>query len=137
MTECRPGTYVYNDFSQVSLGSARLDECAMTVLATVVSVPARDRAVVDAGSKTLSTDPLRPTADGHGLVLGRRSRIARLSEEHGVIGVAEGESFRIGERVRILPNHACVVSNLHDRLVAVRSDRVEGPITVAARGCVQ
>ena len=137
VTECRPGTYVYNDFSQVSLGSARLDECAMTVLATVVSVPARDRAVVDAGSKTLSTDPLRPTAGGHGLVLGRRSRIARLSEEHGVIGVAEGESFRIGERVRILPNHACVVSNLHDRLVAVRSDRVEGPITVAARGCVQ
>lgn len=137
VTECRPGTYVYNDFSQVSLGSARLEECAMTVLATVVSVPARDRAVVDAGSKTLSTDPLRPSADGHGLVLGGRSRVARLSEEHGVIGVAEDESFRIGERVRILPNHACVVSNLHDRLVAVRAGRVEGQVTVAARGCVQ
>jgi D-serine deaminase-like pyridoxal phosphate-dependent protein len=137
VTECRPGTYVYNDFSQVALGSAVLDDCAMTVLATVVSVPARDRAVIDAGSKTLSTDPLRPAADGHGLVIGRRSRIARLSEEHGVIGVAEGESFRIGERVRILPNHACVVSNLHDRLVALRSGRVEGQVTVAARGCVQ
>lgn len=109
----------------------------MTVLATVVSVPAPDRAVVDAGSKTLSTDPLRPRVGGHGLVLGRRSRVARLSEEHGVLQVEPGESFRVGERVRILPNHACVVSNLHDRLVGVRGDRVEEEIEVAARGCVQ
>jgi len=80
---------------------------------------------------------LRPRAVGHGLVLGRQSRIARLSEEHGVIAVEDGESFRVGERVRILPNHACIVSNLHDRLVAVRKGRVAGQITVAARGCVQ
>lgn len=137
VTECRPGTYVYNDFSQVCLGTARVEECALTILATVVSVPARDRAVVDAGSKTLSTDPLWPHAGGHGLVLGRGSRVARLSEEHGVIRVEEGESFRVGEKVRILPNHACVVSNLHDRLTAFRKGRVEGQITVAARGCVQ
>ncbi len=137
VTECRPGTYVYNDRSQVALGSADPEDCAMTVLATVVSVPARDRAVVDAGSKTLSTDPMRPAADGHGLVVGRHSRIARVSEEHGVIAIAEGETFRIGERVRILPNHACAVSNLHDRLTAVRGGCVEGEIRVAARGCVQ
>jgi D-serine deaminase-like pyridoxal phosphate-dependent protein len=54
-----------------------------------------------------------------------------------VISVEDGESFRVGERVRILPNHACIVSNLHDRLVAVRKGRVEGQITVAARGCIQ
>lgn len=137
VTECRPGTYVYNDRSQVALGSAHAEDCAMTVLATVVSVPAHDRAVVDAGSKTLSTDPMRPSADGHGRIVGGESRVARLSEEHGVIAVAEGESFRVGQRVRILPNHACVVSNLHDRLVAVRGDAVEGEIQVAARGCVQ
>ncbi len=137
VTECRPGTYVYNDRSQVALGSAEPQDCAMTVLATVVSVPAPDRAVVDAGSKTLSTDPMRPAADGNGLVVGRQSRIARVSEEHGVIAVAEGESFRIGDRVRILPNHACAVSNLHDRLVALRGGRVEGEIRVAARGRVQ
>jgi D-serine deaminase-like pyridoxal phosphate-dependent protein len=137
VTECRPGTYVYNDRSQVALGSAALEDCAMTVLATVVSASAPDRAVVDAGSKTLSTDAMRPRADGNGIVAGRQSRIARVSEEHGVIAVAPGESFRIGERVRILPNHACVVSNLHDVLVAVRGDRVEGEIRVAARGCVQ
>ncbi len=137
ITECRPGTYVYNDFSQLQLGSARLEDCAMTVVATVVSSPAPDRAVCDAGSKTLSSDPLRPSGAGHGAILGRKSRIAKLSEEHGVISVEPGESFRVGERVRILPNHACIVSNLHDRLVAVRNGRVEGQITVAARGCVQ
>jgi D-serine deaminase-like pyridoxal phosphate-dependent protein len=137
VTETRPGTYVYNDFSQVQLGSCRLEDCAMTIVATVVSSPAPDRAVVDAGSKTLSNDPLRPEGPGHGAILGRRSRLARLSEEHGVIAVEPGESFAVGERVRILPNHACIVSNLHDRLVAVRGGRVEGQITVAARGCVQ
>lgn len=137
VTECRPGTYVYNDFSQVSLGSCGFEDCALTVLATVVSVPAPDRAVLDAGSKTLSADPLRPHAGGHGLVVGRRSRLARLSEEHGVLQVEPGESFRIGERVRVLPNHACVVSNLHDRLIGVRAGRVECEIDVAARGCVQ
>jgi D-serine deaminase-like pyridoxal phosphate-dependent protein len=93
--------------------------------------------VVDAGSKTLSSDPLRPSGDGFGFVVGRRSRLARLSEEHGVIQVVAGESFRVGERVRILPNHACVVSNLHDRLTAVRAGRVEGELVVAARGRVR
>jgi D-serine deaminase-like pyridoxal phosphate-dependent protein len=137
VTECRPGTYVYQDASQVSLGTCALEDCALTVLATVVSAPAPDRAVVDAGSKTLSSDPLRPRAGGHGWILGRRSRIQRLSEEHGVIAVAEGESFRVGERVRILPNHACVVSNLHERVLAVRGESVEAEWVVAARGRVQ
>ena len=137
VTECRPGVYVYNDASQVSLGVCGLQDCAMTVLATVVSVPAPDRAVVDAGSKTLSSDPLRPHGAGFGFVLGRRSRIARLSEEHGVIEVVAGETFRVGERVRILPNHACVVANLHDRLLGVRAGVVETELTVAARGRVQ
>jgi D-serine deaminase-like pyridoxal phosphate-dependent protein len=137
VTSCRPGNYVFHDASQVSLGTCALEDCALTVLATVVSVPAPERAVVDAGSKTLSTDPLRPSGPGFGFILGRRSRIARLSEEHGVIEVTPGEAFRVGERVRILPNHACVVSNLHDRLLAVRGERVEGELVVAARGRVR
>jgi D-serine deaminase-like pyridoxal phosphate-dependent protein len=137
VTECRPGTYVYQDASQVSLGTCALEDCALTVLATVVSVPARDRAVVDAGSKTLSSDRLWPHPGGHGWILGRRSRIHRLSEEHGVVEVVEGESWRVGERVRVLPNHACVVSNLHDEVLAVRGDRVEVAWKVAARGRVR
>jgi D-serine deaminase-like pyridoxal phosphate-dependent protein len=137
VTECRPGNYVFHDASQVALGTCGVEDCALTVVATVVSVSAPDRAVVDAGSKTLSSDPLRPRPGGYGQVLGRASRIEKLSEEHGVIAVAEGESFRVGERVRILPNHACVVANLHDRLLGVSGDRVEAVLTVAARGRVR
>lgn len=136
VTECRPGNYVYNDASQVALGTCRLEDCAMTVVATVVSVPAPDRAVLDAGSKTLSSDPLRPRSGGHGFLLGHASRIDRLSEEHGVVRIEPGESFRVGERVRVVPNHACVVSNLHDRVFAVREGRVEAEWRVAARGRV-
>ena len=137
LTECRPGNYVFHDGSQAALGTCEASDCAMTVLATVVSVPAKDRAVLDAGSKTLSTDPLRPAGNGHGLVLGTQSRIEKLSEEHGVVAVAPGDSFRVGERVRILPNHACVISNLHDRLYGVRNGRVETEFVVAARGRVE
>jgi D-serine deaminase-like pyridoxal phosphate-dependent protein len=137
VTECRPGNYVFHDASQVGLGTCGLEDCALTVVATVVSVPASDRAVVDAGSKTLSSDPLRPRPGGYGQLLGRASRIERLSEEHGVVAVAEGESFHVGERVRLLPNHACVVANLHDRLVGVSGGRVEAVLAVAARGRVR
>lgn len=136
VTECRPGNYVFHDASQVSLGTCETKDCAMTVAATVISVPAPDRAVLDAGSKTLSSDPLRPLPGGHGFLLGRRSRIERLSEEHGVVAVEPGERFRVGERVRILPNHSCVVSNLHDRVFATRAGRVEAEWRVAARGQV-
>ena len=137
VTECRPGNYVFHDASQVALGTCGVEDCALTIVATVVSVPAADRAVVDAGSKTLSSDPLRPRAGGYGRILGRESRIEKLSEEHGVVAVAPGETFRVGERVRILPNHACVVANLHDRLVGVSGERVETILDVAARGRVR
>jgi D-serine deaminase-like pyridoxal phosphate-dependent protein len=92
--------------------------------------------VVDAGSKALSSDPLRPQGGGYGWLQGRRSRLERLSEEHGVVELADGESLRIGQRVRILPNHACPVVNLHDRIFLVRHDRVDAELQVAARGCV-
>ena len=102
-----------------------------------MSVPGSDRAVIDAGSKTLSSDPLRPKPGGYGRLLGRASRIEKLSEEHGVIAVAPGEVFRVGERVRILPNHACVVANLHDRLVGISGGRIETILDVKARGRVR
>jgi len=136
VTECRPGNYVFHDASQVALGTCTIEDCALTVLATVVSVPAADRAVVDAGSKTLSSDALRPRPGGYGQVLGRSSRLAKLSEEHGVLAVEPGERFRVGDRVRLLPNHACVVANLHDRLIGTSGGRVEAVLPVAARGLV-
>ena len=137
ITECRPGNYVFHDASQVSLGTCSIGDCALTVLASVVSAPGAGRAFLDAGSKTLSSDPLRPRPGGHGWLLGTRSRLKGLSEEHGWVEVGEGDSFRVGQRVRVLPNHACVVANLHDRLIAVRGERVEGQIEVSARGRIR
>jgi D-serine deaminase-like pyridoxal phosphate-dependent protein len=136
VTEARPGNYVYLDRTQVGLQTCSFDDCAMSILATVVSVSGADRAVLDSGSKTLALDQMRPKADGHGLVIGSASRLTSLSEEHGVITVAEGDRFKVGERVRVLPNHACVVSNLHDRIYGVRGENVETVFKVAARGCV-
>jgi D-serine deaminase-like pyridoxal phosphate-dependent protein len=137
VTECRPGNYVFHDGSQAALGTCGPQDCAMTILATVVSVPAPDRVCVDAGSKTLSQDTLRPRANGHGLILGTASRLQSLSEEHGVARIEPGDSFQVGQRVRILPNHACVVSNLHDRLYGIRAGRVETEFSIAARGRVE
>ena len=137
VTECRPGTYVFNDATQVALGVCPADHVALSVLATVVSVPAPDRVVVDAGSKTLSSDVMRPAADTYGVIENGRGRIVRLTEEHGVVEPAPGAAFRVGDRVRILPAHVCPVVNLHDRLVAVRDGRVEGELHVAARGRVR
>src|SRR5258706_844825 len=137
VTEARPGTYVYYDASEVSLGVCSLDDCPISVLPTLLSMPAADRAVLDAGSKTLSNDPLRPHAGGHGWIVGRQSRLQRLSEEHGVVGVVAGETFAVGERVRVIPNHACVVSNLLDSVYAVRDGKVVAEWPVAARGRVR
>ncbi len=136
VTEARPGNYVYLDRTQVGLQTCGYDDCAMSILATVVSVSGRERAVLDSGSKTLALDMTRPKPDGYGLVIGTESRLSGLSEEHGVVAVAEGDAFKVGQRVRVLPNHACVVSNLHDRVYGIRGETVEAVFEVAARGCV-
>ncbi|MBB2201521.1 D-TA family PLP-dependent enzyme [Gluconacetobacter tumulisoli] len=135
VTEYRPGTYIYMDRSQVAAGAATLDECALTVQATVVSRPSETRAVLDAGTKTLTSDLLG--LDGFGHVLSCPSaRVDALSEEHGVIQADAEVLPALGERVRIVPNHACVVSNMFDRVYFVSGDTVLDAVPVAARGCV-
>jgi D-serine deaminase-like pyridoxal phosphate-dependent protein len=136
-TEHRPGTYVYSDRFQAAAGVGTLEDCALRVLATVVSRPTAERLVVDAGSKTLSSDTLGMDGFGH-VVEYPRLVIERFSEEHGhVDGAASNARPTIGERVTIIPNHACAVSNLHDVVYGVRGDRVERAFAVAARGRVQ
>jgi D-serine deaminase-like pyridoxal phosphate-dependent protein len=116
-------------------GAATLDQCAMTVLSTVVSRPTGDRAVLDVGSKALSSDSMG-AEHGYGLITAYPlARIAKLSEEHGAVDLTgSNERPRIGERVRIVPNHACVVSNLFDRIYGIQGDEVVGEWSVAARG---
>ena len=147
LTEYRAGNYVYFDRTQVGLGAATLDDCALTVLATVVSQPSGDRLVLDSGSKTLTSDGARgfsPLA-GHGtvfrdLALPRGATpeadliVERLSEEHATVRVGGSIALKPGDRVRIVPNHSCVVSNLVDQAWVVDGDRVLEPLPIAARG---
>ncbi|HEX6971863.1 MAG TPA: D-TA family PLP-dependent enzyme [Limnochordia bacterium] len=135
-TEHRAGTYIYHDRYTVQRGAATFADCALRVLATVVSRPTPARAVLDAGSKALTSDLLGLA--GHGTVVGfPDAHIARLSEEHGVVEFPKECPWQIGQRVAIIPNHACVVSNLFDRVFACRGDEVEAVWPVAARGRVQ
>jgi D-serine deaminase-like pyridoxal phosphate-dependent protein len=146
LTELRPGNYVYFDRTQLALGSATLDECALTVAATVVSKPAADRIILDCGSKTLTNDQARgiAKAPGYGAVLTADGTglddtltIERLSEEHATIRVAGKTRLEPGDRVRVLPNHSCVVSNLVDAVRLVDGDSVIDTLPVAARGRIQ
>ena len=149
ITELRPGNYVYFDRTQVALGAATLDDCALTVLATVVSKPAADRIILDCGSKTLTNDTARgiAKASGYGAVLmgnGESPRqadetltIERLSEEHATVRAAGGTRLEPGDRVRVVPNHSCTVSNLVDVVRLVDGDRVIDTLPVAARGRIQ
>ncbi|MEM5584872.1 D-TA family PLP-dependent enzyme [Roseibium sp. AS2] len=135
-TEHRAGTYIFNDRSMVRAGMCDYDDCAMHVLATVVSLPTETRAVLDAGSKALTSDLLGFT--DHGLLIDYPgASIAALSEEHAVVDLSHSDRKPvIGERVRIIPNHTCVVSNLFDKLVFHRDGIVTRIEPVAARGKV-
>ena len=134
VTEYRAGTYIYNDRALLSRGTADLDQCAMTVLATVVSRPTPGRAIIDAGSKALTSDLLG--LDGYGQVLEHpEAVIYQLNEEHGLIDVSRcAAPPEVGDRVHILPNHTCVVSNLFDRMFIVSGGRLAGALPVEARG---
>ena len=148
LTEYRAGNYVYFDRTQVGLGAATLDDCALTVLATVVSKPGPDRIILDSGSKTLTSDAARGFSpiQGYGAVLrdtsGRPGQqpdadliVERLSEEHATVRVAGGNTtLQPGDRVRVIPNHSCVVSNLVDQAWLVDGLRVLEPMPIAARG---
>src|SRR5438128_1003434 len=135
VTEIRPGTYIYGDANQVALGSQRLEDCALVVVATVVSTPAPDRTVVDAGSKALSADLRVAGLAGYGLVLGREDlTVARLSEEHAVLIAAERTGLATGNRVLIIPAHVCTTVNLHPALLLTHANGSAQPLPIDARG---
>ncbi|MGE0500499.1 MAG: D-TA family PLP-dependent enzyme [Rhizobiaceae bacterium] len=135
VTEQRPGTYIYMDRYQVRKGAAVLHDCALTVLATVVSRPTPTRAIIDSGSKALSSDTLGLAGFGD-LVGIAGAEVTGLSEEHGTVTLGEDTMLPVGSRVRVLPNHACVVSNLFDVVHLVSGDRIVDILPVAARGKV-
>ena len=135
VNELRVGTYIYNDKMMVSAGAATLADCALSVKVTVVSRAAPTRAVIDAGSKTLSSDQL-PAEGGYGLVREYPGAVLeRLYEEHGVLDLSGcADKPEVGDVLTIIPNHACVVTNLHDEIVLHKSGTVVSHMPVAARG---
>lgn len=134
-SEHRAGTYIFNDRMMLACGAAKPDDLALNVVARVVSKAGTERGIIDAGSKTLTADP-GGGLDGYGLILDHpQARIARFAEEHGFLDLSRcNDRPNIGDVVRIIPNHVCVVVNMVDELVAVRGDEIVGMIPVAARG---
>ncbi len=141
VTEVRPGNYVFYDAMQVGLGVATWDDCALRVTATVISRPDPYRAVVDAGSKVLGSDRggNLSAVRGYGHVVEYpQGLLARLSEEHGVITFDQSsETPHIGDRITIIPGHACPVANLANHVYLVDGDRVEATWPVLGRGRVE
>jgi D-serine deaminase-like pyridoxal phosphate-dependent protein len=139
VTEIRPGTYVFYDRMQARLGVCSLEDCAASVVATVVSRPHEDLAIIDGGSKTFATDVPPNTAplnlQGFGHVVGYPDAVLeRVTEEHGMLRVGSEDDLRVGDEVRVIPNHVCSTVNLHNE---VRFDDGAGSVerlTVAARG---
>jgi D-serine deaminase-like pyridoxal phosphate-dependent protein len=141
LNEIRPGTYVFNDWNTVASGACMPQECAATMLVTVVSTARPGQIIVDGGSKTFSSD--RPAGSGAEATFGHvveapEAVFHKMNEEHGYVDVRQcGRKFEIGERLRIIPNHICVAVNLHERVYGIRGGEVEEVWEVAGRGKLQ
>ncbi|MBL4916541.1 D-TA family PLP-dependent enzyme [Szabonella alba] len=134
INEYRVGTYIFSDRMQVAAGLGTIQDCALSVLLTVASRPTENRATLDGGSKALAADIC--AAPGHGHILEHPDAIVtKLSEEHAVVDLAAcAEKPGIGARVRVIPNHVCVVVNLFDKVHLMRGNKVEQVLDVSARG---
>jgi D-serine deaminase-like pyridoxal phosphate-dependent protein len=138
VTEARPGTYVFFDANQVRLGSADVDQCALTVLTTVVSAGGSDRAIIDAGIKAMSSDRSN-RGDTFGLPLAQDGWLDDslafdgAYEEHGVVHGTGAARLRVGDTIRLLPNHACGVVNMWSRIYVIDDNEIVDVWTPVAR----
>jgi D-serine deaminase-like pyridoxal phosphate-dependent protein len=140
ITEIRPGTYVYNDLNTFYQGACNLGECAARIVTTVVSTAVAGRAIVDAGSKTFSSDLLGSgPKSGYGYIVeAPDAKLFNLSEEHGSVDISNSASrLNVGEVVTVIPNHVCATVNMHDDAFLVRNDQVVGQWRVAGRGKIR
>ncbi len=140
INEVRPGTYIFNDRNTIGCQAAGLEDCAVSVLSTVVSTSVPGKAAIDGGSKTFSSDKfLSGDGVGFGHVMGDPGAVVEyLSEEHGHLVLANAiRRYRVGDRVRVIPNHVCACVNMHNRIYGIRDDEVVTEWRVSARGAVQ
>ncbi len=137
VNEHRAGMYLFGDCYTLYGGGVSLEQCAFTVICTVVSRPTAKRGIIDGGSKTFSSDQMG--LDGFGLILEYpQAAIYHQSEEHGFVDFSACERRpEIGDKVTIIPNHCCVVVNLFNELVGMRDGEIEVIWPVAARGALR
>ena len=140
MNEIRPGTYIFNDRNTWKCGGCSFEDCAATILCTVVSTSVADRVILDGGSKTFSSDRCSvPSEAGFGIIREYPDALfEKMNEEHGFFDVSNtSHNMRVGDRVRVLPNHICVAMNLHEQVYGIRGDEVVEVWKVEARGRLQ
>lgn len=140
LNEIRPGTYIYNDMNTVRSGACSTNDCAASMLVTVVSTARSGQMIIDGGSKTFSSDLPMNTPErtfGH-VVEAPECVFHNMNEEHGFIDIRNaGRSFTVGDRIRIIPNHICPAVNLHERVYGIRNGEVERVWEVEGRGKLQ
>jgi D-serine deaminase-like pyridoxal phosphate-dependent protein len=135
ITEIRPGNYVFYDATQVTLGVADEKQCALSVLATVVARPLPDRLILDCGSKALAAERLSPRSQTYGFVIDHPElAVERLYEEHAVASSTEPTDIALGSRLRVVPNHSCATTNLHDTMLVLEDGEIADAWAVDARG---
>jgi D-serine deaminase-like pyridoxal phosphate-dependent protein len=140
VNEIRPGVYIFNDRNMLGLGVVAVEDCALSIVATVASTAVSGKAIIDGGSKTFSSDRyLAGDGKGFGLIKGDAdAQLEAMSEEHGNLNISRSSvRYRPGDRIEIIPNHVCSVVNMHDEIYGVRGDRVETVFEVAARGALR
>ena len=140
VNEIRPGTYIFNDRNTVLAGGCGWEDCAASILATVVSTARKNQMIIDGGSKTFSSDRLSTgTEVSFGRIVEAPGAVfTRMNEEHGYIDVqAAGRDFRVGDRVHVVPNHICAAVNLHENIYGIRGETVEAVWSVEGRGKLQ
>jgi len=140
VNEIRPGMYIFYDRNMAGIGVAQVEDCALSVVVTVVSNSVPGRAIIDGGSKTFSSDRYQ-AGDGKGFGLIKEDpagEFETLSEEHGHLNIKQSDRrYKIGERLTVIPNHVCSTVNMHNEIYGVRGDRVEEVWQVTARGMVR
>jgi D-serine deaminase-like pyridoxal phosphate-dependent protein len=140
LNEIRPGTYIFNDRNTVLCGATTYEDCAATVMVTVVSKAVKGQMIIDGGSKTFSSDR---QMTGSEVSFGRlvdapEAVFGKMNEEHGFVDLSKvSRGFELGERVRVMPNHVCVAMNLHEQVYGIRGENVEQVWRVEGRGKLQ
>lgn len=139
LNEIRPGTYVYNDVNTVLSGGCTYDDCAVSILVTVVSTARPGQIIVDGGSKTFSSDPVNAAQPSFGRIVEAPECVfIRMNEEHGYVDITHSKrEFGVGDRLHIIPNHVCVAVNLHEYVYGKRGYQVEEVWKVEGRGKLQ